>query len=99
MENREYLNNLFDIYAELLTNLEQDTFKNYYFEDLSLTEIAENRHISKASVSKTLKQVENKLTNYEAKLKIYTTKQILNHLKDENDLTTIKNEIINILEN
>ena len=65
MENREYLNNLFDIYKDLLTTIEQETFMDYYEEDLSLTEIAENRHISKASVSKTLKQAENKLKHYE----------------------------------
>ena len=46
MENREYLNNLFDIYKNLLTEVEQVTFINYYHEDLTLSEIAENRNIS-----------------------------------------------------
>jgi len=40
MENREYLNSLFDIYKDLLTPTEQETFINYYEEDLSLSEIA-----------------------------------------------------------
>ncbi len=98
MENREYLNNLFDIYKTLLTDIEQDTFINYYVEDLSLTEIAENRQISKASVSKTLKQVETKLNTYETKLKIYQTKQILTNALTIDSLSTIKKIITDILE-
>ena len=65
MENREYLNNLFDIYKNLLTKIEQETFINYYGEDLTLSEIAENRGISKSSVGKTLNNVEDKLKQYE----------------------------------
>ncbi len=83
MENREYLNNLFDIYKDLLTTIEQETFMDYYEEDLSLTEIAENRHISKASVSKTLKQVTTKLIDYETKLKIFEN----NSLKNTEDIS------------
>ena len=49
MENREYLNSLFDIYAYLLTKTEQETFEDYYMEDLSLQEIADNKNISKSS--------------------------------------------------
>ena len=56
MENREYLNSLFDIYAYLLTKTEQETFEDYYMEDLSLQEIADNKNISKSSVGKTLKK-------------------------------------------
>ena len=70
MENREYLNSLFDIYKELLTSIEQDTFKEYYVEDLSLQEIADNRQISKSSVGKTLKSATEKLEEYESKLHI-----------------------------
>lgn len=68
MENREYLNSLFDIYKELLTNIEQVTFNDYYIEDLSLQEIADNRNISKSSVGKTLKSATEKLLDYEKKL-------------------------------
>lgn len=76
MENREYLNNLFDIYKNLLTKIEQETFINYYGEDLTLSEIAENRGISKSSVGKTLNNVEDKLKQYEESLKIFLLKMI-----------------------
>ncbi len=68
MENREYLNSLFDIYKELLTKVEQITFIDYYIEDLSLQEIADNRSISKSSVAKSLKSAVDKLESYENKL-------------------------------
>ena len=99
MENREYLNNLFDIYKDLLTKIEQETFIDYYMEDLSLTEIAENRNITKSSVSKTLKQVTNKLIFYEEKLKIYNKEINLKELLNLNNITTIKETLKNILNN
>lgn len=99
MENREYLNKLFDIYKELLTDIEQDTFINYYMEDLSLSEIAENRGISKSSVGKTLNGVEEKLKNYEEKLQIEAMKSNILKSLDSNDIEKIKSKIKNILAN
>lgn len=99
MENREYLNKLFDIYKELLTDIEQDTFINYYMEDLSLSEIAENRGISKSSVGKTLNGVEEKLKNYEEKLKIETIKSNILKSLDIDDINLLKEKIANILSN
>ena len=90
MENREYYNSLFDIYKELLTKTEQETFKEYYVEDLSLQEIADNRKISKSSVGKTLKNATDKLEQYEERLHSYKTKEKLNQLLEEQDITTLK---------
>lgn len=78
MENREYLNELFDIYHGLLTEVEQDTFINYYREDLSLSEIANNKNITRSGVSKTLGIVIKKLKKYEELLKILNVKNRLN---------------------
>lgn len=99
MENREYLNKLFDIYKDLLTNVEQDTFINYYMEDLSLSEIAENRGISKSSVGKTLNGVEEKLKNYEEKLQIEAMKSNILKSLNTTDIEILKSKIINILAN
>lgn len=85
MENREYLNSLFDIYKDLLTITEQTTFTDYYIEDLSLQEIADNKNISKSSVGKTLKSATEKLQEYESKLHIYTqNKRLKEALKNKN---------------
>lgn len=98
MENREYLNSLFDIYKELLTEVEQITFTSYYFDDLSLNEIAQNREVSKSSVGKTLSSAENKLLGYEKVLHNYDIKNNLRELLDESNFEKIKLEIIKILE-
>ena len=94
MENREYLNSLFDIYKELLTKTEQLTFMDYYVEDLSLQEIADNRNISKSSAGKTLKSAIEKLEEYESKLHIEKKNaQIKKALKNKK-----YSEIIQIIE-
>lgn len=99
MENREYLCCLFDFYKDLLTITEQETFINYYMEDLSLSEIAENRNISKSSVGKTLKQAEDKLKEYE---RIINKEKIYKELKDllnENDINSLKKRLTKIIDN
>ena len=70
MENREYLNSLFDIYKELLTNKEQQAFSEHYIEDLSMQEIADNLNVSKSNIGMIVKRAEQKLKDYESKLHI-----------------------------
>ena len=70
MENREYLNSLFDIYKELLTNKEQQAFSEHYIEDLSMQEIADNPNVSKSNIGMIVKRAEQKLKDYESKLHI-----------------------------
>lgn len=89
--SREEFINLFIIYKDLFTDKQKNYFKSYYFEDLSLSEIAENYNVSKTLISKTLKQVENKLIDLENSLKI---NKVLNKLEcikeDTNDKEVIK---------
>ena len=40
-------------------------FKDYYIDDLSLKEIAENGHVSRNAIYKIVKKVEEKLDYYE----------------------------------
>lgn len=87
MNNREELINIYLIYKDLLTKKQQDYFKYYYFEDLSLSEISENILVSKAFVGKTLKQIENKLNDLESTLKINT---LYNKIKEISKNTTDK---------
>lgn len=98
MENREYLSSLFDIYKDLLTSTEQETFISYYMEDLSLSEIAENRGISKSSVGKTLSGAEEKLKEYESVLKKEQIKKELNNLLEENDINNLKKRLTIIID-
>jgi len=99
MENREHLCTLFDIYKDLLTETERETFISYYMEDLSLSEIAENRGISKSSVGKTLNQAEEKLKDYESKLNKDKIKRELTNLLEEKDIVNLKERITKIIDN
>ena len=98
MENREYLSSLFDIYKDLLTSTEQETFISYYMEDLSLSEIAENRGISKSSVGKTLNQAEEKLKEYEKLIGKNQIKKELNSLLEENNIDNLKSRLTKIID-
>ncbi len=98
MEDFVYFNNLFDIYGELLTDKEQEAFKDYYQEDLSLTEISENKSVSRAAVQKMIKNVLDKLNYYESKLHIYKNNKKLEDCLSINDINDIKKTINEILE-
>ena len=58
MEKEIYYNNLFDYYGELLNEKQQEYFKYYYFDNLSLSEIADNLNLSRNAIHKQLKQIE-----------------------------------------
>ncbi len=91
--SREEFINLYIIYSDLLTINQKNYFKSYYFEDLSLSEIAENYNVSKTLIGKTLKQVESKLMDLENSLKI---NNILNKLETIKDRTNDKDVITEI---
>lgn len=92
MENRIYLINLYDYYGDLLTEKQKEYFEDYYFNNYSLKEISENHNVSRNAVFKQLKEVVNKLSNFEEKLELYTKslkiKKIISNFDDK-----IKSEI------
>lgn len=89
---------LFDYYGELLSDSQKEYFIDYYFNNLSLGEIADNLCISRNAVHKQIKSAEKKLNDYEDKLKLIKKSTLIKEkiasIKDEK----LKNEIINILE-
>ena len=99
MKDFLYYNELFDLYGDLLTDHERDNFLEYYQEDLSLSEIAENKNVSRSAVSKTINTVIDKLNNYEDKLHMYQKKQTLIKITKIDDLNKIKEEINKMLDN
>ena len=70
MDRVIYLNLLYDYYKELFTEKQQMYFEEYYFDDLSLSEIAENNDVSRNAVHNQLKIMEEKLIELEDKLKM-----------------------------
>ena len=77
MEEQEYIIMLYDYYGELFNDKQREYFENYYFDNLSLSEIAQNEDISRNAVHKGIKSVVNKLYEYENKLGLYKKDQAL----------------------
>ncbi len=88
MEERQTLVILYDYYGELLSNISRSYFEDYYFDNLSLGEIAENNGVSRNAVHKHLKNAAKKLLDYESKLKLYEKgkklSQIISKVNDKN---------------
>ena len=59
---------LLDFYGNLLTDRMREACESYYYEDLSLAEIAELQGISRQGVHDTIKRAEKDLESYEDKL-------------------------------
>ena len=66
---------LFDYYGELFTDKQKEYFTDYYFNNLTLQEIADNNNVSRNAVHKNIKDILVKLDYYEEKLKLYSNKQ------------------------
>jgi len=84
MEERLYLISLYDLYGNLLTEKQQLYFEEYYFNNLSLSELSELYEISRSAISKALNDAASKLNNYEDKLKLYVkTQKIIKLISDK----------------
>jgi len=98
MKDFVYYNELFEIYSALLTENEKESFKEHYHEDLSLSEIAEEKNISRAAVHKTVNNVIDKLNFYESILKIQENNKTLKECLELNDIKSIKEKINELLD-
>ena len=86
MEDFVYYNNLYDYYFKLLTDKQRLYFEEYYFNNLSLAEIAKRSKVSRNAVFKQIQITISKLKEYEEKLNLYKNgKKIEEILKKIND--------------
>ena len=104
-ENNIKISLLLDIYGKLLTEKQHNLLNDYYNNDLSLAEIAENENITRQAVRDNLKKGEKKLFYYEEKLEVMKKnieqeEQIASILSEINTLTekSSDNEIASVLE-
>ena len=105
MEKNVEISMLLDLYKNLLTDKQVDFLNDYYNNDYTLSEIAENEKITRQAVRDIIKKGENKLFEYEEKLglmrkQIMQEEQIANILAE---ITKISNkssdeEIAKVLE-
>ena len=89
MENQIYVTSLYDYYKGLLTKKQQEYFEDYYFDNLTMEEIADNNGVSKNAVSKSLIEVKDKLEEYENILKLYHNKQRILELLEQEEIDKI----------
>lgn len=96
MENQEHIIMLYDYYGELFNDKQRKYFEDYYFDNLTLQEIAENNDVSRNAVHKQIKETEEKLNHFENILKIYEKNKKIEKLCDKIDEDT-KNKILDVL--
>lgn len=94
MDELVYYNDLYDLYKNLLTEKQQEYFEEYFFNNLSLSEMAENYNVSRNAISKQLNVIKEKLADYEEKLGLYKKNKKISELDIDEKL---KNKIMDIL--
>ncbi len=106
MEKNVKLSILCQLYGKLLTKKQYEFLNDYYNNDLSLSEIAENNGITRQAVRDNIKKGEKKLFEYEEKL-LFMKRTLNNEKKIQKvlaELTKIQNDysdnqIASVLEN
>lgn len=93
MEKNVEISVLCQLYGKVLTEKQYEVLNDYYNNDLSLSEIAENNNITRQAVRDIIKKSENKL--YELEKSISLMKKIL----DEERIVTKINNQLNEIEN
>ena len=96
LEKRLYYIDLLHLYGELLSVTQKDILTDNLEFDLSLSEIASNREISRAAVEDAIKKGIKKLDEYENKLNLFrknsTIRDNITFLKEKfGDLEELNN--------
>ena len=97
MDKRIYLNNLYDYYKDLFTEKQQEYFEDYYYNNFSLAEIAENNDVSRNAIHNQLKTVEQKLVEFEEKLGLYGKKNKIIELISKEVSKDTLDKVIDVL--
>lgn len=96
MEEFIYYNNLYDLYGDLLTEKQKKYFEDYYFHNLSFSEMADQYDVSRNAVFRQIHITTSKLEEYENKLGLLFKKNKLLEIADKLPDSKLKEEIISL---
>ena len=97
MEDVVYFNELYDLYGDLLTDKQREYFEDYYFNNLSFSEMAENYDVSRNAIFKQLHITTDKLKEYEEKLQLLKKKKELEEIISLVSDSKLKEKLENLL--
>ena len=97
MEDVVYYNELYDLYGNLLTDKQRKYFEDYYFNNLSFSEMAEDYDVSRNATFKQVHIVCEKLDEYESKLKLYEKRNELLKISSKINNEEIKEKLENLI--
>lgn len=83
IEEKEHICLLIDLYQELLTEKQSEIMHSYYFEDYSLSEIAENLDITKQAVKDSIDKARKSLVKFEDVLHLASKSEKFNQLQQK----------------
>ena len=75
-------NDLLSLYGNLLSQTQRDILNDYYSFNLSISEIAENRDVSRAAIEDAIKKGKKKLEEIETQLGNYQVLKKIEELKN-----------------
>ena len=93
LEKRIRYSKLFAIYNSLLSTTQKEIMEDYFNLDLSFSEIASNREVSKAAVEDAIKKAMNKLDEFEEKMHLLSRSESVNQ-----KLESLKQKALNLQE-
>lgn len=103
LEKTVQMNMLFSFYGALLTPKQAQYMSDYYEEDYTLAEIADNYTVSRQAIYDSIKRAEEALLDYEEKLQLVhefnnrtdTLKKIKKHIEESYGNDETLNQLIN----
>lgn len=93
MEEVLYFNELYDLYSGLLTDKQREYYEDYYFNDLSFSEMAENYDVSRNAIFKQIHIVTDKLKEYESILKLLEKRKKLESIIENSSDEILKKQL------
>jgi predicted DNA-binding protein YlxM (UPF0122 family) len=92
------INELYDVYQDLLTKKQKEYFEAYYYNDFSITEISDNFSVSRNAVHDQLKKTVQKLYDYESKLHLRRKEKEYNTLYTKIKKLTDNEQVLELIE-